>query len=272
MCLNIHEDIVYESGFDVCRSCGEVIEMVLDDSVPYNFDNGIDDGYHGVPNSFLGSHIEISKLHTRLQESLKTPQEVSSREYGKDIDDVCRLLNIPPDHVVCHTAKEISQKRREKHNCHRRKATAASCVYLSCKIHKAARELRLISSKCSIDMKSLSRELKTVMEIVKYETSFDVTSSYHAIAIQFIQNLGYSDLRNIKRHVLNMLEMYDSLFDHGKKPRSLVAAIVFAVSNKFEPSIDIHQVSSASGVCGQTIIKTLAFIKKVAPDFEIIDL
>ena len=272
-CYCQEPEVIYDSstGFDVCCRCGTVLEMVFDDSEGYHFDDhGADTGFHGMAGASLGTIMDTgSKLSKRIQASLMDRDDSMSSELKSMVATVCRALFIRDESVICSTAYEIAKLHREKVylSGEKKRASVAMSVYLSCKIHKADREIRAISSACSLDMKMLNTAIKSIKESTKdtvFAAALNTDTKYDAFVVQFTDRLDVytEDKKKLRRDVNNMLETIASIFDTGKKPRTIIASVIFICSMRLGLDIDKRQMSLSTNVCSQSMDKTMMYIKK----------
>ncbi|APC25555.1 Transcription factor IIB [Only Syngen Nebraska virus 5] len=264
---------IYDSmtGFDVCTTCGVVLEMVLDETPDYQYDDaGADMGHYGLAGASLGTMIDThSTLTKRLEASLADKPDLVIQEIKNIAAQVCQAIHIRIPHVIYDTSVEIAKLHRDKIYLSGGKkiASIAMSVYFACKLHNSDREIRLFSSACSIDMKLLNSAIKSIKETLKdtkYMTVANSDNKYYALVTQFIGRLHITeeDTKKLRRDSNNMIDRVSSIFDTGKKPRTIVATIIYmcALSNNMD--IDMREISIATNVCSQSIGKCLTFIKK----------
>jgi len=259
------------TGFDVCSTCGVVMEMVLDDTPEYEYsDRGSFVGHYGLPDSSLGTVVDThNTLTKRLEASLADKQDLILQEIKNITGQICQAIHIRIPHVIYDTSVEIAKLHREKIYLSGGKkiASIAMSVYFACKLHNSDREIRLFSSACSIDMKLLNSAIKSIKETLndtKYMTVANSDNKYYALVTQFIGRLHITeeDIKKLRRDSNNMIDRVSSIFDTGKKPRTIVATIIYMCALVNNMDIDMREISIATNVCSQSIGKCITFIKK----------
>lgn len=264
---------IYDSttGFDVCTTCGVVMEMVLDETPEYQYDDaGTDVGHYGLSGASLGTVIDThNSLTKRLEASLADKPDMIIHEIKNIVAQVCQAIHIRIPHVIYDTAVEIARLHRDKIYLSGGKkiASIAMSVYFACKLHNSDREIRLFSSACSIDMKLLNSAVKSIKETLK-DTQYIAISNgdnkYHALVTQFVGRLDISneDVKKLRRDSNNMIDKISGIFDTGKKPRTIVATIMYICALTNNMDIDMREISLATNVCSQSIGKCITLIRK----------
>ncbi|AAC96475.1 hypothetical protein PBCV1_A107L [Paramecium bursaria Chlorella virus 1] len=264
---------IYDSmtGFDVCTTCGVVLEMVLDETPEYQYDeSGTDVGHYGLSDASLGTVLDTQNTLTkRLEASLADKPDLIIHEIKNIAAQVCQAIHIRIPHIIYDTAIEIAKLHRDKIYLSGGKkiASIAMSVYFACKLHNSDREIRMFSSACSIDMKLLNSAIKSIKETLKDTKYMEISNGdnkYYALVTQFVDRLNISneDIKKLRRDSNKMIDKISGIFDTGKKPRTIVASIIYicALSNTID--VDMREISVATGVCSQSIGKCITFIRK----------
>jgi len=264
--------IIYDStGFDICSMCGVVLEMVLDDSPEYQYnDEGTDVGHYGLAGASLGTTVDSKNaLLKRLEASLADKPDLILQEIKNITAQVCQAIHIRIPHIIYDTAVEIAKLHRDRVYLSGGKkfASIAMSVYFACKLNNSDREIRLFSSACSLDMKLLNSAIKSIKETLKDTKFMAIANSdnkYYALVTQFIDRLSITtdNAKKLRRDTLNTIDKISSVFDTGKKPRTIVATIVYICALSSGIDIDMREISLATNVCSQSLSKCAAFIKK----------
>lgn len=263
--------LVYDSltGFDVCMQCGVVVEQILDDGLEYHYtEDGIDVGFHGAESS--GTFMDVdNKLSKRLQASLMTKEDLDNRDMKDVLTQICLALKISLPNVIFDTALEIARLHREKVRLSGRKKNAAyaAAMYFSCKINNSEREIRLFSTTCCIDIKLLNFGIKSIKENLSDSQYMKVTkeeNKHSALLSQFVSRLNISseDAKKLRRDSLNMMDSIPDVFDSGKKPRTILSALIFINVFRLNIDIDKKEMSTALSVCSQSVDNCMNFIRK----------
>ncbi|ABU43688.1 hypothetical protein PBCVNY2B_171L [Paramecium bursaria Chlorella virus NY2B] len=265
---NLVHDV--ETGFEVCTTCGVVVDSILDESPEYQYDDrGHDIGYHGQQGASLGTVMDTNnKLTKRLEASLADTSDMILYEIKNVAEQVCLAIHIRVPHIIHDTAVEIASIHRERIYLSGRKkiASIAMAVYFACKLHGADREIRLFSTSCCIDMKLLNFAIKSIKEHLK-DTKYIIISNsenkYHALITQFTERLNISteNIKKLRRNSNIMLDNISDIFDTGKKPRTIVASIICICALTNDMNLDLKEISRATNVCSQSISKCISYMK-----------
>lgn len=265
------EDHIYDtmSGSDICQRCGVVVEQVLYDGAEYNYtEQGEDVGFHGLENytTFIDDGRHLTK---RLQASLMTNEEKISKEQREVISIIGNAFKIERDNIILNTANHIADMHREKIKLNGRKkiASFAAAFYFACKIHGATREIRTISNMCCIDVKTLNFGIKSIRENLtdsQYMSAIVETTTHHTIAERFI-NMTIDDVSQkqiLRKNVLNMVDSMSAAFETGRKPRTVVSAIIIINMFMLNIKFDKKTFSANIGICSQSIDTAIRDLKK----------
>jgi transcription initiation factor TFIIIB Brf1 subunit/transcription initiation factor TFIIB len=268
-----HEFHIYDSASatNICTQCGTVVEQVFDDTPEYQYgDNGRDNGFHGVEN--YSTYIDDGRALTkRLQASMMTFEERKSRDRREILSIICGAFKLDKDSLIMKTSLSIAELHQEKVQLSGKKkvASLAAAFYFACKIHNAAREIRSISAVCGIDIGVLNFGIKSIREHLAdsvYMRSAEdrAISSNHTLAIRFVDMLDiHADQRKaLRKNVLNMIDVITDEFSSGKKPRTIVAAVIFITMFSLDIRFDKKEVAAQFGVCTQSIDGSMRSLKK----------
>lgn len=259
------------SSADVCTACGVVIEQVLCDSPEYQYSgDGVDNGFHGLENYSI--YIDDGRALTkRLQASLLTPAETDARHTREILSTICGAFRIPLPNVIMDTAVCIASAYRERVVLSGRKRTAviAASFYYSCKIHNSAREIRTISTVCSMDIKLINFGIKTIRETLNESTYMvssegKTSSSSHTLARQFIQLLDIDNDKHsaLCKSVLDMIDVTADVFSSGKKPRTIISSLIIINLFRLNIKFDKRDVAREFKVCIQSIDRCMRDLRK----------
>jgi transcription initiation factor TFIIIB Brf1 subunit/transcription initiation factor TFIIB len=267
---NVHHIFDPLSSVDVCQQCGVVVEQVLDDTPDYAYDDdGTNNGFHGLDgySTYIDDKSALSK---RLQASLMTTDEKLMRDRREVVTIICDAFKIPKENVIFDTTISIASMHHDKVKLSGRKKVAliAAAFYFSCKIHHAARDARTVANVCGLDIKILNFGIKSIRENLSdsqyMSTSNGNTSTNHNLAEQFIAMLDIDNdtMKTLRKNVWNMIDTLADSFDSGRKPRTVVSAMI--VINMFQLSIsfDKKEVATKFGVCSQSIDSCIRSLKK----------
>jgi transcription initiation factor TFIIIB Brf1 subunit/transcription initiation factor TFIIB len=246
-----------------------VVEQVFSEEIEYHYtQDGKDIGFHGTESSgtFMDDGSKISK---RLQASLMSKEDLDNRDMKDVLTQICLALKISLPNIIFDTALEISRLHREKVRLSGRKknATYAAAMYFSCKINNSEREIRLFSTTCCIDIKLLNFGIKSIKENLNDSQYMKVTkeeNKHSALLSQFVTRLDISsdEAKKLRRDSLNMMDSIPDVFDSGKKPRTILSAIIFINVFKLGIDIDKKEMSTALNVCSQSVDGCMNFIRK----------
>jgi transcription initiation factor TFIIIB Brf1 subunit/transcription initiation factor TFIIB len=254
----------------VCQQCGVVVEQVLDDTPDYAYgDDGTNNGFHGIEgySTYIDDKSALSK---RLQASLMTTDEKLTRDRREVVTIICDAFKIQKDNVIFDTTINIASLHHDKVKLSGRKKVAliAAAFYFSCKIHHAARDARTISNVCGLDIKLLNFGIKSIRENLSdsqyMSTSNRNTNANHTMAEQFIAMLDIDNgtMKTLRKNVWNMIDALSDAFDSGRKPRTVVSAIIVICMFQNSVSFDKKEVATKFGVCSQSIDSCIRSLKK----------
>lgn len=263
--------LVYDSmtGYDVCCQCGVVVEQVFSEEIEYHYnENGEDVGFHGTESS--GTFMDVdNKLQKRLQASLMTKEDLDNRDMKDVLTQICLALKISLPNIIFDTGLEICRLHRQKVRLSGRKknATYAAAMYFSCKINNSEREIRLFSTTCCIDIKLLNFGIKSIKENLsdsQYMKETKEENKHSALLSQFVSRLNISpdEAKKLRRDSLNMMDSIPDVFDSGKKPRTILSALIFINVFRLGIDIDKKEMSTALNVCSQSVDGCMHFIRK----------
>jgi hypothetical protein len=259
------------SSFEVCQQCGVVVEQVLDDTPDYAYgDDGSNNGFHGIEgySTYIDDKSALSK---RLQASLMTTDEKLTRNRREVATIICDAFKIPKDNnIIFDTTVNIASLHHDKVKLSGRKKVAliAAAFYFSCKIHHAARDARIIANICSLDIKILNFGIKSIRENLSdsqyMSTSIGNTSANHVLAQRFVEMLDIdnSTMKVLRKNVWAMIDTSMDAFSSGRKPRTVVSAIIVICMFQSGISFDKKEVATKFGVCSQSIDSCMKSLKK----------
>jgi len=254
----------------VCQQCGVVVEQVLDDTPDYAYgDDGTNNGFHGLEgySTYIDDKGTLSK---RLQASLMTTDEKLMRDRREVVTIICNAFKIPKENVIFDTTISIASMHHDKVKLSGRKKVAliAAAFYFSCKIHHAARDARTVANVCGLDIKILNFGIKSIRENLSdsqyMSTSNGNTSTNHNLAEQFIAMLDIDNdtMKTLRKNVWNMIDALSDAFDSGRKPRTVVSAMIVISMFQNNVSFDKKEVATKFGVCSQSIDSCIRSLKK----------
>jgi len=258
------------SSYEVCQQCGVVVEQVLDDTPDYAYgDDGSNNGFHGLEgySTYIDDKSALSK---RLQASLMETDERLMRDRREVVTIICNAFKIPKENVIFDTTISITSLHHDKVKLSGRKKIAliAAAFYFSCKIHHAARDARTVANVCGLDIKLLNFGIKSIRENLSdsqyMSTSNGDTSAHHTMAEQFIAMLDIDNdtMKMLRKNVWNMIDKLSDAFDSGRKPRTVVSAIIVICLFQLCISFDKKEVATKVGVCSQSIDSCIRSLKK----------
>ena len=258
------------SSCDVCQQCGVVVEQVLDDTPDYAYgDDGTNNGFHGIEgySTYIDDKSALSK---RLQASLMTTDEKLTRDRREIVTIICDAFKIQKENVIFDTTISIASMHHDKVKLSGRKKVAliAAAFYFSCKIHHAARDARTVANVCGLDIKILNFGIKSIREHLsdsQYMSTSNVnTSANHVLSEQFVAMLDIDNdtMKTLRKDVWNMIDKLSDAFDSGRKPRTVVSAIIVICLFQNNVSFDKKEVATKFGVCSQSIDSAMRSLKK----------
>jgi transcription initiation factor TFIIIB Brf1 subunit/transcription initiation factor TFIIB len=95
-------------------------------------------------------------------------------------------------------------------------------------------------------------------------TSNGNTSEHHTMAEQFVAMLDIDNdtMKTLRKNVWNMIDKLSDAFDSGRKPRTVVSAIIVISMFQMGISFDKKEVATKFGVCSQSIDSCIRSLKK----------
>ena len=258
------------SSVDVCQQCGVVVEQVFDDTPDYAYDDdGTNNGFHGIEgySTYIDDNSALSK---KLQASLMTTEEKLMRDRREIVTIICDAFKIPKDNVIFDTTVSISSMHHDKVKLSGRKKVAliAAAFHFSCKIHHAARDARTIANICGLDIKLINFGIKSIREHLSdsqyMSASNRNTSANHTQAEQFIAMLDIDNdtMKVLRKNVWTMIDKLSDAFDSGRKPRTVISAMIVICLFQMNISFDKKEVATKFGVCSQSIDSCMRSLKK----------
>lgn len=254
-------DPVFDSSRseDVCQQCGVVLEPVLYNGPEYGYDdNGVDVSHVGMPNASLGTFMsDVAGVSRRVMAASIDRRDAFERDVRAAIETVCRSMCITSATILEQSKEMFARYLHSKTpSGESRRAAAAACVFYACKNERLDRELRLFSTACQIDIKTLNAAIKAVNDALRCGT-FELSRGYETLVSTYVNrlDLAKNDRRLLWRETIASLS--DADFDSGKKPRTIVAAAMYATARKFGMNLTKHDIMDAAGVCAQTLDKSI---------------
>ena len=258
------------SSCEVCQQCGVVVEQVLDDTPDYAYgDDGSNNGFHGIEgySTYIDDKSALSK---RLQASLMTTDEKLTRDRREVVTIICDAFKIQKENVIFDTTINIASLHNDKVKLSGRKKVAliAAAFYFSCKIHHAARDARTVANVCGLDIKLMNFGIKSIRENLSdsqyMSTSNGNTTANHTMAEQFVAMLDIDNdtMKTLRKNVWNLIDTLSDSFDSGRKPRTVVSALIVICLFQMSISFDKKEVATKFGVCSQSIDSCLRSLKK----------
>lgn len=255
----------------VCNQCGVVVDTVLDDSPNYAYnDNGSNIGFHGIEgySTYIDDKRTLSK---RLQASLITTDEKLELDRKKVVTIILDAFKIPTDNVIFDTTISIASMHHDKVKLSGRKKAAliAAAFYFSCKIHHATRDARTIANVCGLNIKLINFGIKSIREHLSDSQYMSVSngnnmSSNHILAKRFVCMLDIDDnaMKMLWKKVWAMIDNIADSFDSGRKPRTVISAIIVICMFNSNITFDKKEVATKFGVCTQSIDSCMRSLKK----------
>jgi hypothetical protein len=242
----------------------------LDDTPDYAYgDDGSNNGFHGIEgySTYIDDKSALSK---RLQASLMETDEKLMRDRREVVKIICDAFKIQRESVIFDTTINIASMHHDKVKLSGRKKVAliAAAFYFSCKIHHAARDARTVANVCGLDIKLINFGIKSIRENLSdsqyMSTSNGNTSAHHTMAEQFIAMLDIDNgtMKMLRKNVWNMIDTLSDAFESGRKPRTVVSAIIVICMFQMGISFDKKEVATKFGVCSQSIDSAMRSLKK----------
>jgi transcription initiation factor TFIIIB Brf1 subunit/transcription initiation factor TFIIB len=260
--------IIFDSATstEICAGCGVVMEMVLDESPEYGYDdNGADVSY---TSSFSGTTVQFSdnKLANKLQVTAMTNADVKAQEMKRTVDTICSAYHIQTPHIIRDMAMELATKLDEcVRICGKKRfASYAAAVYFSCKLNNAYRELRSFSEVCGVDIKNLNFAVKMFKEHLNEYISPKNSPHDTLVSSTILKfNIDEESKKLLRKVVLNMIDAHSDIFDSGRKPRTIVAALLLINVFCHNIQLDVRDIAESMGICHTSIATCAREISKV---------
>jgi transcription initiation factor TFIIIB Brf1 subunit/transcription initiation factor TFIIB len=247
--------------------CGVVVESVLDESPEYGYDDqGTDISY---TSSFSGTIIDTnSALTNKLQKSAMTAKEAESREIKQVIDLVCDALRISSPNVIRDAAIDLAERLRDRVKICGKKRYAAYvvAVHISCQLNNAERELRTFSNVCQVDIKNLNFAVNTFHQYLGDQLArHSAEKSHESLISSTVSKLDISEEHKkiLRKHALDMFDEYPDMFDSGRKPRTIISAILLINVFRLDIPIDVKTIASSMNISHAAISTAAREISKV---------
>lgn len=263
---------VYDSvtSYDVCSSCGVVMEAVLNDEPEYGYDeDGNDISY---VSSFNGIEIDFGinqyQFANKLQDRTMTSVDIKHNEMKKTVHIICDALKISNPNIIRDQAVGLLDEM-EKRNVHlngkKRFASYAVAVFYACKLNDASRELRTFSTVCSMDMKHINFAMKIFRETLADVISQRKNSEHYVLINSTISKFDISseDSRVLRKNVIDFADEHPDIFETGRKPRTIIAALIMIIIFKFDIDIDVKKISDVMEISHSSISIAAKEITKI---------
>lgn len=263
---------VYDSvtSYDVCSSCGVVMEAVLNDEPEYGYDeDGNDISY---VSSFNGMEIDFgnnrSQFANKLQDRTMSSMDIKHNEMKKTVHIICDALKISNPSIIRDQAVGLLDEM-EKRNVHlngkKRFALYAVAVFYACKLNEASRELRTFATVCSMDMKNINYAVKIFREKMPDIISQRKTSEHSVLINSTISKFDISSeaSRVLRKNVLDFADEHPDIFETGRKPRTVIAALIMIMIFKFDIDIDVKKISDVMEISHSSISIAAKEITKI---------
>jgi transcription initiation factor TFIIIB Brf1 subunit/transcription initiation factor TFIIB len=253
---------------DVCTTCGVVLEMVLDDSPEYGFDTeGNDISY---TSNFSGTIVSFDShnapLAAKFQNTTMTATESRRLEMVKTVNIICDAFHIHNPSIIRECAIDLVDKLEEntKLNGKKRFASYAVAVYYACKLNHASRELRSFASTCSMDIKYLNFAVKVFKETIP--GVLQKTASEHEVFLSSTIakfSIDSASQNKLRKFSLNFINTYPQIFETGRKPRTIIAAVILIQVFNSDVPLVAKDISTVMGISHSSVAVAAKEISKM---------
>lgn len=265
------------SGIKVCRTCGQVIDTIVDNSPEwrtYEDDKGANRcgmAYNRLlPQSSVGTNItgrgKIKILHNwnampyrerSLNVVLKLLHEKCQREYlSKKIEDDAKIM-----YKLINDSKHTTGKNKGKYVIMRginRESIIAASLFFACRRNNVTRSPKEIANLFNLNETDLNKGTKNFIKLKKsdpLEIDMGVTKIEHFIKRKCDQLGIIASYTDIAIKISNNLERLNIISNHT--PYSLAAASILLMTDIYKiKHITKKKLASIFNVSDVTIIKT----------------
>lgn len=242
-------ELVYDSVANilVCSKCGLVAEdrfsaPDLSRGGEYRYSGGYTYRTH---DHGVGSTMPVTqsaRLYRASVESMATNKRLSS--FLGLVNDICQLVGAPVS--IAETAAEIAWSFYDawlKNHVVRSKTLrlyALACVYIAFRKHSVPVLMRDFAEKAGVDVRSLWRGLREVLELLGDKVLLGSLVDY---VYKFAGDLGvHPDVTSLA------CKMLSSIATNGKSPRTLVTGALYVASTLLDKKIRLGDIREKCGV------------------------
>jgi transcription initiation factor TFIIIB Brf1 subunit/transcription initiation factor TFIIB len=253
---------------EVCTTCGVVMEMVLDDGPEYGYDcEGNDISYtSNFSGTIVSFNTQNAPLAAKFQNTTLTAVESRRLEMVKTVNIICDAFHIHNPSIIRECAVDLVDKLEEhiKLNGKKRFASYAVAVYYACKLNHASRELRTFASTCSMDIKDLNFAVKVFKEAIP--NVLQKTASEHEVFLSStIAKFSLDDAsqKTLRKICLNFINKYPHIFESGRKPRTIIAAVILIQVFNSDVPLVAKDISTVMGISHSSVAVAAKEISKI---------
>ena len=272
------DNLVFDAiqGHNVCRDCGTVNMMILDDNPEFNEKNATSS--YGCPSNYfcpvsaLGTKIK-SRGYSRISAIQRQGQvPYSEKELLttiKSIESKCQKYQIKQP--IIDTAKTLYKKIRDyKHTkgkrkgknmimrCINRRSMIAACVFIACKLQNEPRSPKEIADLYDLEIKHVNRGYRKFLNLISIDNFYNEFKS--SKSTDFIERyslkLGLAEKYiEIAKDISKNIHKLDIVSTH--EPSSVAAGCLLLVSKIHGlTSITKKKISEVFQISDVTISKT----------------
>ena len=279
MCYECKSDLIVEdqsNGCVLCQNCGQVIDVIIDNSSDWKHLNENVDIYNHsnvlFPQSSIGTTISGGRgtIMKMIHNWQKMPYKERSLSIElKKIGNICAQTNMfksveDDAKLLCKMVNEC--KKNNKYVITRGKnriSTSAACLYFACLKRNVSRAPKEIAKLYDIKLSELNTGIKNVRKLINTDEiiNHNMCSPIHFIK-RFCNNLNILTC-NVEKiiNVTNNVEKLNIVTEHN--PYSIAAACILLVSDIYNfNNITRKKIATEFNISGIIINRTYKKIEQ----------
>lgn len=250
------------AGDVVCPACGLVVgDRVVDVSSEWRTfsDSASDPSRVGAAeNPLLDNDLSttIGRSTTGVEYHNRNGMSSTNRALMlayRDINEIAARVGLPTTIVEQSSSyyKQIHEQKRLKSRP--RVAVASACIYVACRLDRAARSFKELSSISGVQARDIAKCYKHICKIIKIPSQeLHVHVDSGDFMSRFCSNLNLSvEVQRIATHIAAMAK--EKSITDGRNPTSIAAAAIYMASQLSDTKRSQREISEVAGCADSTI-------------------
>lgn len=172
----------------------------------------------------------------------------------REINEIADRVNLPK--IITDEAATMFKKVHEQRRLRNRPrlAIVSACIYIACKVHKASRSFKEISSISAVTTKDMTKCYKNIIKLI--DTSHQ-DLSVHVDSGEFMSRFCSQldlppEVQRIATHIAATAK--EMSITDGRNPTSIAAAAIYMASQISDTKMSQKEISQVAG-CTESTIK-----------------